>query len=66
MMDFQNIATARQAITDKHGNGKPQVTFQSEMECPICSIGTMRYQISAHNGHIAAECSTSDCVRWME
>ena len=66
MMDFQNIVIARHAITDKHGTNKPQLIIQSEMDCPVCTTGKMRYQISAHNGHIAAECSTSNCVRWME
>ncbi|WP_336142764.1 hypothetical protein [Acinetobacter sp. 102] len=66
MMDFQNIVIARQAITDKHGTSKPQLTILREMECPVCTKGKISYQISAHNGHIAAECSTNDCVRWME
>lgn len=66
MMHFKNIAIARQAITDKHGQQKPQLTFCAEMPCPICKAGTLSYQISAVNGHIAAECSTSDCVKWIE
>lgn len=65
-MDFQNIIKARQAITDKHGTQKPQLTFGAEMSCPICNAGTLSYQISAVNGHIAAKCETANCVQWME
>ena len=65
-MNFQNIAVARQAITDKHGTSKPQLTFGAEMACPICNSGTLSYQISAVNGHIAAKCETANCVQWME
>lgn len=65
-MDFQNIIKARQAITDKHGTQKPQLTFSAEMLCPVCEKGTLSYQISAVNGHISAGCETAECVRWME
>ncbi|EOR07242.1 hypothetical protein [Acinetobacter tandoii] len=65
-MDFQNIIKARQAITDKHGTKKPQLTFGGEMPCPICDKGTLGYQISAVNGHINASCETEECVHWME
>ena len=65
-MNFQAIAIARQAITDKHGTQKPQLTFGGEMACPICSSGKLSYQISAVNGHIAAKCETENCVQWME
>jgi len=65
-MNFENIVAARKAITDKHGYVKPQLIIQSEMACPICTNGQMSYQISPHNGHIHAQCSTPDCVRWME
>ncbi|WP_314338814.1 hypothetical protein [Acinetobacter guillouiae] len=65
-MDFQNIIKARQAITDKHGTKKPQLTFGAEMACPICNTGILSYQISAVNGHIAARCMTENCVQWME
>ncbi len=65
-MDFEKIILARKAITDKHGEKKPQLTFQSVINCPVCTTGELHYQISAHNGHIAANCSTSNCVNWME
>jgi len=65
-MDFQNIIKARQAITDKHGTQKPQLTFGAEMDCLICNSGTLSYQISAVNGHIAAKCETANCVQCME
>lgn len=65
-MNFQAIAIARQAITDKHGTQKPQLTFGGEMPCPICNAGKLSYQISAVNGHIAAKCENENCVQWME
>lgn len=65
-MNFENIVLARKAITDKHGTVKPQLAIQSVMACPICTNGQMSYRISPHNGHIHAQCSTPNCVRWME
>ena len=47
-MDFQKIILARKAITDKHGEKKPQLTFQSVINCPVCMNGELHYQISAH------------------
>ncbi len=65
-MNFQNIFKARQAITDKHGNSKPQSTIINGMDCPVCASGKLTYRISSHNGHIAANCSTENCLSWME
>lgn len=65
-MDFKNIAKAREAITDKHGKKKPQLPIFSAMDCPICNVGTLNYKISDYNRHIAASCTTSNCVQWME
>lgn len=65
-MDFQKIILARNAITDKHGDKKPQLPIQSVLDCPVCKCGELNYQISAHNGHISANCTTVKCVNWME
>ncbi len=65
-MDFQNIIKAREAITNQHGVKKPQLTIFSAMDCPICEGGTLNYKISDYNGHIAASCTTANCVQWME
>lgn len=65
-MDFQNIIKARQAITDKHGSIKPQQTITNFMDCPVCETGTLNYKISCYNGHIAAQCTSPNCVQWME
>ncbi len=66
MTIVEKICKARKAITDKHGTVKPQLVIHSELPCPICEIGSLNYQISPRNGHIHAQCSTPDCVRWME
>ncbi len=37
------------------------------VDCPICEgKDTLTYSIAYVNGHIHAQCSTKDCVRWME
>lgn len=44
----------------KRGNGG-----LGEIPCPNCA-GTVKYAISAVNGHMHAACSTKDCVAYME
>lgn len=42
-------------------------TAQGRMTCPICGMPeALAYRRAAVNGHIAARCSTSGCVSWME
>lgn len=35
-------------------------------DCPACGGGTVRWAIAAYNGHIRMQCSTEDCVNFME
>ena len=65
-MDFEKIIKARNAITDKHGSVNPQQTIANFMDCPVCEAGTLNYRISCYNGHIAAQCTSPNCVQWME
>lgn len=64
-MDFQKIAKARKAITDKHGTQKPRELITGQTNCPACDSGILHYAI-ATNGHIQAQCDVWDCVKWME
>lgn len=41
-------------------------TGAGEMTCPVCKTGTLRYSRAAYNGHVHANCTNPDCVRWME
>jgi hypothetical protein len=63
---MQRIGTARKAITDRHGAGKPSSSIADMMPCPCCHTGTLYYRIASYNGHIHAACTTEGCVRWME
>ena len=37
-----------------------------ECACPICTVGTILYSVSAYNGHLHGACTTDGCVKWME
>jgi hypothetical protein len=70
----------RRWIEDRHTGGitcpvdlskffHPQTNYfcgQGTMDCPICSVGTLRYYRNNYNGHVHAACSTDGCVNWME
>lgn len=60
---LRNILTARKAI-DKHTSGRRGV--QGKMTCPVCGTGTLSYSVAGYNGHIHAQCSTPECVAWLE
>lgn len=60
---FKKVMDARKAITDKEGNKRGVV---GEIDCPVCKNGKLRYSIAGVNGHIHANCTTAECVRWME
>lgn len=38
----------------------------SDLKCPNCETGTIRYSVARYNGHMHAGCTTKDCVSWME
>lgn len=38
----------------------------SEIACPCCDGGKLRYSVANYNGHMHARCSTNGCVSWME
>ncbi len=38
----------------------------SDLKCPNCEAGTIRYSVASYNGHMHAGCTTKDCISWME
>lgn len=48
------------------GATQGEVGISGEVACPVCQAGALRYSVASVNGHIHAQCSTDDCVRWME
>ncbi|HHP6882632.1 TPA: hypothetical protein ACSE73_000354 [Acinetobacter baumannii] len=65
-MNIDNVLKARKAITNKHGGTKPQKDIFEQMDCPVCESGELHYRVSSYNGHIAARCTSDNCVNWME
>jgi len=39
--------------------------IKSPIACPICGTGRLAFR-AASNGHVAAVCSTTGCVSWIE
>lgn len=65
----EKVGAARKAIEASIGhpwkNGMLGVS--GTVNCPACNgKATLRFSRSGYNGHIAAACTTPDCVRWME
>ena len=62
------------AHADAKGKGLGKPTKKSpeleggtgEMPCPMCSSGTLQYVVSDYNGHMHAQCTTANCLNWME
>lgn len=45
----------------------PEPNVVGSMDCHVCKKKkALRYSISSYNGHIHAQCSTNDCVRFMQ
>lgn len=47
----------KEAVTGIHTSGK--------FDCPICKTGQLHWR-KASNGHRGAECTTADCVRFIQ
>lgn len=62
--DFAAMRAAHEAARAKRfGKGKGGV---GEIVCPKCGTGTLRYTVSSYNGHMHGQCSTPNCLAWME
>lgn len=62
-VEAQNYVKARKAITDRHGKERG---VRGTINCPVCNTGALHYSIAGYNGHIHANCSTENCMSWME
>lgn len=65
---FAAVDKARQAILANIGHPwrKGVAGVSGHLPCPVCAKGTLSYSRSGYNGHIMANCSTDNCVSWME
>jgi hypothetical protein len=45
----------------KKGNGG-----KDSLPCPVCKTGTLHYSVASYNGHLWGQCTTKDCVSWMQ
>lgn len=39
---------------------------KDSLPCPVCKTGTLHYSVAGVNGHLWGQCSTKDCVAWMQ
>jgi hypothetical protein len=63
---FKRIEKAREGITRKHGTEKPVEDIVDSLPCPVCKKGVLQYTIASVNGHVHGQCTTKNCVSWME
>lgn len=63
---LERIRVARTAIVEAIGPYRRGVSDTGGIKCPICGTGRLGFVRSGYNGHIHAECGTSDCVSWIE
>jgi hypothetical protein len=60
---IQRMALAAKAINEVHQQTKE---YAGQMECPICKIGTLHWNVSPYNKHKRGVCTTDGCVGFME
>jgi hypothetical protein len=56
------VVTARAAIME-HTRGARCVT--GNIPCQNCGTGILLYSV-AYNGHVHAQCTTAECLNWIE
>lgn len=56
------MRTARSAIMDA---AKGRRSVSGAIDCPVCKTGKLHFSV-AYNGHVHAQCTTKDCMWWME
>lgn len=48
-------------------SGAMKRSVSGQIDCPVCKTGKVNYsRAGSYNGHVSAECTTADCVRWIE
>lgn len=45
----------------KKGNGGV-----GKIACPCCTTGTLHYSVAGYNGHMHGQCTTPECMSWMQ
>lgn len=60
---YARINACLKAIRVMHGKARG---LSDQMPCPTGCGGTLRYSISAYNGHVHGQCSTEKCASWMQ
>ena len=63
---FGAMLAAMQLIDEKHGGGVPAEDITGTMPCTLCKKGTLHYGVSSYNGHRRGQCTTPDCLNWIE
>lgn len=54
-------------LTSVREKGGEKKFIEGSITCPICEVGQVFYTYHGHvNGHVHAECTTENCVRWTE
>jgi len=54
-------------ITHVQDTKREKEYVRDRISCPICEIGMIDFTYHGHyNRHIQAECTTSNCVSWIE
>lgn len=67
---LKHAGVTEKSATEDDGDDVPRDRGESDkagaFPCPICTTGTLSYRVSGYNGHVWANCSTTDCCSWME
>lgn len=63
VQDYSRKCTNARLAIMEHLNSFPE---SRHFACPICATGTLRFSIASCNGHIHAQCTTKECVSWIE
>jgi hypothetical protein len=65
---FAKIVAVRKLIqADIEKRRVSALNVAGQIDCPICGGGKVNYSYAGSvNGHIHAQCTTENCVEWME
>lgn len=65
---LERMAIVRPAIkADIALRNAEKRTIQGIIDCLVCNGGKVHYSYAgAYNGHITAQCTTTDCIQWIE
>ena len=66
---IQWISKIQEMVRSRHDLKPQQIPPQDILgiiQCPRCNSGEIEYGISSYNGHMRANCSTADCINFVE